>query len=641
MYPLLRRLVWALVFVAAPAVAMDMPIVLTPSRMTQSIADSPSAVTVINREMIEATGVRKLTDVLRLVPGLTSGSRFGNLAVPTYHGLGDSYNRRIQVLVDGRSAWQPLTGGVFWLNMPVPIENIDRIEVIRGPNGASHGSSAFMATINIITNHTSETQGSKVHVTQGVKGISDLYAHHGGATGRVGYSLSLSRQEDNGFDNLYDTRRDDVLLGRVDLAATGRDEVLFQFGVSDSEYGAGDGSFYSPYRPLLQKDDFQHLQWTRAFGPGNDLQVTFSRHYFKNDHKHLVGPITVPPVGYMVFDYTYDGTRYDTEIQHSLVVDDQLRVVWGIGQRNDEAYSPAYFNTNDTLTNRTLLGFGQMEYRFTPSVIANLGMMYEDSDLVSPEIAPRAALILHPVDGHTVRFAYNSGTRQPVLREEVVRQSVWNEAGTFRLYKEYASGGLRPEKMESVEVGYRFDGVELMLDTRLYQEKATDLVTAYFTAAPAGLMGYYNNYTQVIDYRNEDAVTIQGFEMETEWRPVETDQVRLAYANTQISMKQRPPYLDYSVSAPRHQISLLYTHDFGSGWKASVFYNWVDEMAWLAQPMLKAYERLDVRLAKRTRLDGTLVTVELVGQGLTGDHADFDPAAKWTPLYFVRAKLDF
>jgi outer membrane receptor for ferrienterochelin and colicin len=341
----------------------------------------------------------------------------------------------------------------------------------------------------------------------------------------------------------------------------------------------------------------------------------------------------------MIFDYTYEGDRLDADIQYTSLVSEKTRVVIGGGLREDSMYSPAFLDTNSTLHNKTVMAQGQMEHRFTPGVILNLGAMWEDSDQISPVWSPRAALILHPSEPHTVRIAYNSGSRQGMTREEKVRQSVINEAGTFKLYKEYASGGLEPEKVETVEIGYRFDSQRFTVDSRIYRDKATDLITAFLTAAPVGLLGYYTNFTEVMDYRNEDAVTIKGFELDAEWRPTSQDRLRLIYAHTDIK-QDAPSYLDYSASAPENQYGLLYTRQMPNGWSVSAFYTWVDKMAWLAQPEIDEYDRLDVRLAKRTRLSASNVTVELVGQGINSRHADFDPANEWSPVYFVRAKLE-
>ena len=136
---------------AALAAAVEPELAITPSRLPQRLDESPSAVTVIDREMLREAGVRRITDILRLVPGMVVGSRSPAITPATYLGLSDDYSRRVQVLVDGISIYAPSTGAVLWQDLPVALEDIERIEVVRGPNTAAYGSHALLATIKITT----------------------------------------------------------------------------------------------------------------------------------------------------------------------------------------------------------------------------------------------------------------------------------------------------------------------------------------------------------------------------------------------------------------------------------------------------------------------------------------------------------
>ena len=134
----------------------DIPIVLSDNTLEQSPATSPVAISSIDREMIEASGARTIPDALRLIPGIVVGhsvNDFGDkpLLVVAYHGHSDQYSRQMNVLIDGRSIYDPLLGGVNWYNIPIAIDDIERIEVTRGPNASTYGSNSFQAVINIIT----------------------------------------------------------------------------------------------------------------------------------------------------------------------------------------------------------------------------------------------------------------------------------------------------------------------------------------------------------------------------------------------------------------------------------------------------------------------------------------------------------
>ena len=123
----------------------DTPLVLTASRMSKPLLESPASVSIIDRQMIENSGVREIADLFRLVPGFVVGYHSGHAPAVTYHGLGQEFARHLQVLVDGRSVFIPSFGGVPWSNLPLLIEDIERIEVIRGPNAVTYGANAFLA----------------------------------------------------------------------------------------------------------------------------------------------------------------------------------------------------------------------------------------------------------------------------------------------------------------------------------------------------------------------------------------------------------------------------------------------------------------------------------------------------------------
>ncbi len=116
----------------------ELPVVLSASRLTQPLSEAPGAVTVIDRELIAASGAREIADLFRLVPGFQVSYAGGANPVVTYHGLSGQFSRRMQVLVDGRSLYSPsFVGGVDWNHIGIAIEDIERIEVVRGTNTAA------------------------------------------------------------------------------------------------------------------------------------------------------------------------------------------------------------------------------------------------------------------------------------------------------------------------------------------------------------------------------------------------------------------------------------------------------------------------------------------------------------------------
>src|SRR3989338_2069431 len=145
---------WAADYPSEQDYLLELPVVLSASRLSQPISETPNAMTVIDREMIVASGARNIADVFKLVPSMYVGYENGHTHIVSYRGITDAYARRMQVLVDGRSIYLPIFGQVDWAELPLDIGDIDRIEVVRGPSAASHGSNSVQGGINILTRQT-------------------------------------------------------------------------------------------------------------------------------------------------------------------------------------------------------------------------------------------------------------------------------------------------------------------------------------------------------------------------------------------------------------------------------------------------------------------------------------------------------
>lgn len=179
----------------------NLPEVLTATRLKQPRVETPASMTVIEAEQIEAWGARSIPEVLRFVPGMFVGaSQKETTDTVVYHASTQNIMRRLQVLVDGRSVYKAAIARVIWDDIPVAVEDIQRIEVIRGPSSATYGSNAFMATINIITKVPADTLGTRVRYRNGNQGVDDRLISHSGELGQGAFRVTASYQSDNGFD---------------------------------------------------------------------------------------------------------------------------------------------------------------------------------------------------------------------------------------------------------------------------------------------------------------------------------------------------------------------------------------------------------------------------------------------------------
>lgn len=283
---------------------MKLPTVLSATRLKQSPAEVPGSMTVLDRQLIRASGARDVPELMRLVPGMMVGYNSGNVVNVNYHGTNITEARRMQVLVDGRSVYRPGLATVDWTDIPLAIEDIERIEVFRGPNTAAYGANALMGVINIVSTRPEFGQGSRIKITRGNRGVSDIYARQGFSFGNSHARLSLSGKQDDGFDHdddggdYRDGRRLSALnlLGTTDLNAT--QTLTWQLGAKEgvkqrsNDYSVMAEPIDDSYefdRLMAQQgasdsdttanDYFIQLHWKNDLSPDHRLEVkTYAQH---------------------------------------------------------------------------------------------------------------------------------------------------------------------------------------------------------------------------------------------------------------------------------------------------------------------------------------------------------------------------
>lgn len=183
----------------------SVPVVLTATRIQQHQADVPASVTILDSDLIKQIAPTNLADLLRYVPGMMIGpDRNNNGDSVYYHGGPTALPKNLQVLLNGRSMYRTGLASVSWFEMPVAIEDISRIEVVRGPNSASYGANAYQAIINILTKHPADTYGSSVSYQYGNNGENNVYLKQGGQLADMDYRLSYVQKSTDLYEDYVD-----------------------------------------------------------------------------------------------------------------------------------------------------------------------------------------------------------------------------------------------------------------------------------------------------------------------------------------------------------------------------------------------------------------------------------------------------
>ena len=324
----------------------DLPVVLSASRLSQPVGEAPAAVTVIDQEMIRASGFRDIPDLFRLVPGFTVAYTRDNTWGVGYHGLADAFSRRMQVLIDGRSVYTAAFGEVPWSSLPLSIEDIERIEVVRGPNSAAYGSNAFLGVINIITKVAAQVPGSHLSLQTGEQGMHGALFRYGNGMDDLRYRLTLSDQRRDRFDTQAEqtlTRHMDL---RVDYRLSATDEISTTLALSRGDWQQGRlGDISDPIRQRDVGSEHFQVKFRRVIDPENEWSLQFYHTRLRNEDGFVVALPTppFPPSSLVPASLSYTQWREDIELQVISRPFQPLRLVWGAEARWEGVESAGFF----------------------------------------------------------------------------------------------------------------------------------------------------------------------------------------------------------------------------------------------------------------------------------------------------------
>lgn len=618
----------------------ELPVVLSVTRLAQSLADTPGAVTVLDRDLIRRSGARSVSELMRFVPGFIVSGWNGANAITNYHASLDEYGSRLQVFVDGRSVYSSLYLGDTHRGMAaVVMEDIERIEVLRGSNSSAYGANAFLGVINIITRNSGDTRGTLVSVTQGNHGISDQALRHGWGTEDASYRITAARRTDSGFINQqaftshYPTASDDTDLNQLtfrgDLRLSASDDLQLQLGSSRHKADDGDSTFGNAPYTVKTDATYALARWNRQLSPTESISVsaTFDDERmrsmkFENPRGTSLGalfPFIIP------VDQGGHSQRAQIEFSHTRQYTEAMRMVWGTTWRRETAQSRPLFYSDQTYAQTQIRLFGNLEWRLSPQWLLNAGGLIEHNSNVGESFAPRLMLNYQPHPEHTFRIGATKATRTPSLFELYGNNPIINPntGAPLRLasgqpveWKVMATGMARPERIYSQELGWLgdFRDLALTVDVRAYKEYLRGLLTRRRLPAP-------NTY-DINDYVNAIDTDIQGLEYQLQWRPASGSRLMFSQARTRVR-SQTLTHLPGGT--PHTSYNAAWFQDLPGEWELGVAYAHVSSinMRWRASQRLPGYGVTNLRVAKHFRLGATRSEVAVTVQSAGGSHYEF------------------
>ncbi len=577
----------------------DLPVVLSVSRLAQPLSDTPGAVTIIDRETIRRSGAREVADLLRLVPGfIVSHVQGGARPIASYHADYDAITRHLQVFVDGRSVYSTLLlGSANYGMMGVVLEDIERIEVLRGSNSAAYGANAFLGVVNIITRHSADTLGGMVSVSASETNLRDGVARIGRGGPQGSFRLTAASRTDDGFNDFYDSSRLEQVHFRGDLQASDKDSLILTAGATRFRWGIPDDMTPAGRHDEAWRNSYAHLDWMRQITPSDQfkLSITADEEAFSNYYPLLRADST--------------GRRFQLEAQRNHVVNSELRLVWGGQYRHEQAISSDLFYANPDQSFSLWRLFANVEWRPHQQWVVNAGGLWEKHGIIGESSAPRLMANYHMVPGHTLRVGATSAYKQPTLVE---LRADWRSSGVPVIQ---ASGKAKPERVDSTEIGYlgEFKKYGITLDVRAFEEKVSDLLRY---ARPC--RGCPN------DLVNKDPNTQRGWEAQLRWQPLPATQFLLNHTELQLLPDASSTAPQDAFRAPSHISTMALFQKLPSNWDLGLIHTSTASLFWVRQrDATPAFRQTDVRLARRFRIGDTNAEAALTVRATNGAHVEY------------------
>ncbi|MCP4659915.1 MAG: TonB-dependent receptor [bacterium] len=597
------------------------------TRREDRFFDSAAAVYVITQEDIRRSGMTTLPELLRMVPGMEVARFNSNIWTITSRGFNSYFARKLLVLIDGRSVYTPLFAGVYWDVQDLMLEDVERIEVIRGPGGTLWGANAMNGVINVITKSAADTRGWLVVGQAGTIEKLDAGLRYGARLGEVdlrGYAKFSSFDSFQpaaggaGFDDWH------TLRGgfRLDWQRSERDRLTVQADVYGGERGVANAGYVS-FDPLVRHSGWDVdevsggnllARWERGSGDETRWALVFYCDRARRDEDAL-------------------GQRIDTldlELDYFFPRRGRHRVTVGGGQRVvSDDLRPSLTNMTYPLSQTSYLtsAFAQDEITVSDRVRFTLGSKFEWSSYTGFEILPNARVLFKVDERRVVWGAISRAVSTPSRLDRDVRinRFVFEQPdGSVILGALFGNRDIESEELLAVEIGYRSQATaRLFLDLTAFHFRYDNITSQeseapfFETAFPPPHLTLPMRYDDKLDARSSGIEAAVRWQVRDHWRIhgslswLELDLVPEASSNDQRTEGRAEG------NSPGFQFSIRSQLDVGRRFEIDHALYYVDRLDTGGVP---SHLRADMRVGFRL---GANLDLSLVGRNLLeGDHRE-------------------
>jgi iron complex outermembrane recepter protein len=589
------------------------------SKGAEDFSKAPSAIFVLTQEDIRRSGVNTIPEALRMVPGVHVAQIDSSTWSISARGFNSRFANKLLVMIDGRSVYTHVFSGTFWDEQDLALEDIERIEVIRGPGGTLWGSNAVNGVINIITKNAHQTTGGQISAGGGNldRFIGSIrYGEKIGDNAAVRvYGKYYNR---NNLDDLQGNPAPDEFESgrggmRLDWDISESNSLTLQGDVFSGEYAIKSSNAVTSLAPITTSDIVQDAQirggnfiarWKHQFSETSDMALQF---FYNHDHRDSL----------LMRELLVD--TYDLDFQYRFQLGDRHGILWGLGHRFmqdsfENSIGISYFP--DSNLNYISNAFIQDKISLIKDELYfTIGSKFSINNFTGFEFQPNARLAWTPNDQHTVWAAVSRAVRTPNRSEDAGR---FNAGAVPGPAVAVIQGQLdfESEDLLAVELGYRVrPHKHLFFDVAAFANFYDDLQSFEFEAPVFNPIPAPGHFEQPIVTRNRLSGETYGVELAATWDAADWWRLNSSFSWLEMDLKADPSSTDISVMAledvdPEFQWSLRSHIDLSSNWEFDQTLYYVDA---LKSQQVRSYFRLDLRVGWHPTKD---IEVSIVGQNL-------------------------
>ena len=581
-------------------------VVTSVSKKEQTLAKTAAAAYVIQADDIRRSGASNIPEALRLAPGVQVSALGNNKWAVSIRGQADQYSNKLLVLVDGRSVYSPLFSGVQWEALDVPLENIARIEVIRGPGASIWGANAVNGVINIITKSAFDTVGARVAIAAGSELRGYGFARYGWSPGPDSAAQIYVKAHDygaslpvEGGDGVDDWRNRSAGFKLENLLESGPLKV--QGGVYQSLAGSELTQVSAPPTNTLVQSTQQisggHLMARWENQRGQDLQQSLQASLDHLDFDHAI--------------LKERRTTLDLEYQNEMAMGTDHDLIWGLGYQfsSDHIDGSPMVMVDDPDRNTALYSaYVQDEISLQPERWRlSLGARLEHNDYTGLALQPNLRLLWTPDDSNSTWLSLARAIRTPSRMERGA--AIYLQADPTGMppfvppsVLQLVSKQMGNEQLDALDLGWRYRlnaTASLDLSAFYYQYeklRGTALTPPTLVSPP----GYLLVQTQG---DNANSAITHGLEASFDWQPQQGWRMQANYSwlNSNVHTADLAGQLtsDYTDTSPTHQVSLRSSLDLSAALRWDAWLRYVSRIDKYAIPQ---FTTLDMRSpGKRAR----------------------------------------